>query len=71
MKVADFLNLIDVAVDVVVADKQVLLEELSVRAGARLGLQPERIQSELVKREQLGSTGIGGGVALPPSLERC
>jgi PTS system nitrogen regulatory IIA component len=71
MKVADFLNLIDVAVDVVVADKQELLEELSVRAGARLGLQPERIQSELVKREQLGSTGIGGGVALPPSLERC
>ena len=32
MKVADFLNLTDVAVDVVVTDKQELLEELAVRA---------------------------------------
>jgi nitrogen PTS system EIIA component len=32
---------------------------------ARVGLQPERILSELVKREQLGSTGTGGGVAIP------
>ena len=65
MKVADFLNLTDVAVDVVVTDKQDLLEKLAVRAGARVGLQPERILSELVKREQLGSTGTGGGVAIP------
>jgi nitrogen PTS system EIIA component len=65
MKVADFLNLTDVAVDVVVTDKQELLEELAVRAGARIGLQPELILSELVKRERLGSTGMGGGVAMP------
>jgi PTS system nitrogen regulatory IIA component len=65
MKVADFLNLTDAAVDVIVTDKQELLEELAVRAGARVGLQPERILSELVKREQLGSTGIGDGVAIP------
>ena len=65
MKVADFLNLTDAAVDVVVTDKQELLEELAVRAAARIGLRPERILSELVKREQPGSTGIGGGVAIP------
>ena len=65
MKVADFLNLTDVAVDVVVTDKQELLEELAVRAGARIGLQPELILLELVKRERLGSTGMGGGVAMP------
>jgi nitrogen PTS system EIIA component len=65
MKVADFLNLTDVAVDVVVTDKAKLLDELAVRAGARVGLQPERILSELVKRERLGSTGMGGGVAIP------
>jgi nitrogen PTS system EIIA component len=65
MKVADFLNLTDVAVDVVVTDKQELLEELAVRAGARIGLQPELILSELVKRERVGSTGMGGGVAMP------
>ena len=50
MKVADFLKLTDVAVDVVVTDKTKLLEEFAVRAGARVGLQPERILSELVKR---------------------
>ena len=65
MNVVDFLNLKDAAIDVVVTDKRELLEELAVRAGARVGLQPERILSELVKREQLGSTGIGGGVAIP------
>ena len=40
MKVADFLNLTDVAVDVVVTDKPKLLEELAVRAGARSALSP-------------------------------
>jgi hypothetical protein len=48
MKVADFLNSTDAAVDVVVTDKQELLEELAVRAGARVGLQPERILSKHV-----------------------
>ena len=65
MKSTGFLNLPDVAVDVVVTDKQELLEKLAVRAGARVGLQPERILSELVKREQLVSSGTGGGVAIP------
>jgi hypothetical protein len=51
MNVVDFLNLKDAAIDVVVTDKRELLEELAVRAGARVGLQPERILSELVKRE--------------------
>jgi hypothetical protein len=55
MKVADFLNLTDAAVDVVVTDKQELLEELAVRAAARVGLRPERILSELVKRERAGN----------------
>jgi hypothetical protein len=42
MNVVDFLKLKDAAIDVVVTDKRELLEELAVRAGARVGLQPER-----------------------------
>ena len=65
MKVEDFLAQSDLAIDVVAADKLGLLKDLSVRSGARLNLEPERILSELLKREQLGSTGMGGGVAIP------
>jgi nitrogen PTS system EIIA component len=65
MKVENFLAQSDLAIDVVATDKVGLLKDLSVRSGARLGMKPERILSELLKREQLGSTGTGGGVAIP------
>ncbi len=65
MKVENFLALSDLAIDVVAADKVGVLKDLSVRSGARLGLESDRILSELLKREQLGSTGTGGGVAMP------
>jgi mannitol/fructose-specific phosphotransferase system IIA component (Ntr-type) len=42
-----------------------LLQELSRRAAASLDLHPERIVAEILKREELGSTGTGGGVAIP------
>jgi len=65
MKVEDLLAVSDLVIDVAAADKLGLLKDLSVRSGARLDLKPERILSELLKREQLGSTGMGGGVAMP------
>ncbi len=51
--------------DVAFADKQKLLEDLARRAATIVDVQPALILSELVKREQLGSTGMGGGVAIP------
>jgi PTS system nitrogen regulatory IIA component len=48
-----------------VADKARLLQELATRAASALGLPAERVEQELVKREALGSTGVGGGVAMP------
>jgi len=42
-----------------------LLRELSRRAAASLDLPAERIAAEILKREELGSTGTGGGVAIP------
>ena len=65
MNIADFLSPTDVMIDVVAADKQKLLSELARKAGSILDVLPEHIFAELFKREELGSTGVGGGVALP------
>ena len=65
MKVSDFLSPADVISDVAFADKQKLLEELARRAAMVVDVPPALILSELLKRERLGSTGMGGGVAIP------
>ncbi len=65
MNIRDFLSVKDVAIDVAVSDKRKLLLELASKAGASLRLAPERILAELSKREELGSTGVGDGVAIP------
>ena len=65
MKVSDFLSPADVITDVAFADKQKLLEELARRAAMVVDVPPALMLSELLKRERLGSTGMGGGVAIP------
>ena len=65
MKVSDFLSPADVITDVAFADKQKLLEELARRAALVLDVPPALMLSELLKRERLGSTGMGDGVAIP------
>lgn len=52
-------------IDVAAADKQKLLQALARKAGAIIDVLPEHVLAELQKREELGSTGVGGGVALP------
>jgi len=54
-----------VSIEAAFADKQKLLEDLARRASRAVDLEPDIILAELRKREQLGSTGMGGGVALP------
>jgi PTS system nitrogen regulatory IIA component len=65
MKISDFLLPADVVVDMRVSRKPQVLEELARKGAASLGLPPEYVASELLKREALGSTGMGGGVAIP------
>jgi nitrogen PTS system EIIA component len=65
MKISDFLSPTDVFVDIRAADKRQLLTELARKAASKLNLPEEDILSALFKREQLGSTGVGKGVALP------
>lgn len=65
MKISDFLLLADVVIDMRVSHKPQVLEELARKVAASLGLQADYVASELLKREALGSTGMGSGVAIP------
>lgn len=47
------------------ATKAAVLNALAQRAGDATGLAPQSLLAALLRREGLGSTGIGGGVALP------
>ena len=65
MKISDFLAAADVRVDIAATDKKKLLAALARDAGVKLNIPGDRIAAELLKREELGSTGVGGGVAIP------
>lgn len=65
MKISDFLASDDAMIDVRASHKNQLLQELAQTAAARLGLSADFVSSELLKREGLGSTGMGHGVAIP------
>jgi PTS system nitrogen regulatory IIA component len=65
MKISDFLSPDDVMIDVSASDKHKLLQVLARKAGSIVNVLPEHVLAELQRREELGSTGIGGGVALP------
>jgi PTS system nitrogen regulatory IIA component len=74
MRISDLLSPVDVMVDVRTPNKSVLLRELADKAAASLKLPVDQIAPLLLKREDLGSTGIGRGVAIPharlPELDR-
>jgi PTS system nitrogen regulatory IIA component len=74
MKMSDLILPADVMIDVRLANKSLLLKELAAKAAISLGLSPEQVEPYLPKREELGSTCIGGGVAIPharlPDLQR-
>jgi PTS system nitrogen regulatory IIA component len=65
MNIRDFLSAADVAIDVRAAEKAGLLKELACRAAAAINLPPDMVIAEIEKRDNLGSTGIGHGVAIP------
>jgi PTS system nitrogen regulatory IIA component len=48
-----------------VANKRALFHMLGQIAGPRLGLEAPDLVAALAERERLGSTGFGGGVAIP------
>ena len=74
MKISDLLSPTDVMIDVRASNKRLLLQEFASKAAVSLGLPVDQIAPYLLKREELGSTGIGRGVAIPharlPDLQR-
>jgi nitrogen PTS system EIIA component len=65
MEIRDFLLPADVMLDVRASDKTRLLRRLSAQAANEVGLDPDDVSNQIAKREELGSTGVGNGVALP------
>src|SRR4028119_1076236 len=48
-----------------VPNKKALFQQLGLAAARRTGLQAKDVVAALTERERLGSTGFGGGVAIP------
>lgn len=65
MSIEDFLSPECVLADVKASDKARLLADLAGRAADATGLEALSIAEAVLRREQLGSTGMGGGIAVP------
>jgi PTS system nitrogen regulatory IIA component len=65
MILSQFLDFEAVRADLAVNNKRQLLNQLAQVAGQRLSLDPALIADSIAERERLGSTGFGGGVAIP------
>ncbi len=65
MDIADLLGLEDVYTDLGVTSKKQALQALARHAAGRVALPERAIFDVLQERERLGSTGVGGGVAIP------
>lgn len=66
MEISEFLTPDRVLLDVRSRDKGQLIGEIARMFGRLVpALSPETIESALLAREQLGSTGLGAGFALP------
>ncbi|MDQ3144757.1 MAG: PTS sugar transporter subunit IIA [Pseudomonadota bacterium] len=65
MILSQFLDFDAIRLDLAAGNKRQLLGHLAQIAGARLSLDPATIADSIGERERLGSTGFGGGVAIP------
>ena len=65
MNLADIISPENVVCSARPNNKEQLLHDLAAHAAASLNLDPKMIFEALQAREQLGSTGLGKGFALP------
>ncbi len=65
MGLSELFTAADVVLDASPTNKASLLELVATEAAQRVGLSQQDILSALKAREQLGSTALGKGVALP------
>lgn len=65
MNIADIMTEKNIFIGIKSNSKREFLQELSSHAAALTGLDERTIFDTLLERENLGSTGFGGGTALP------
>lgn len=58
----------DIALDVTAKGKLPALAKISVGLAQRVGMTEKTVLSGLVNREQMGSTALGEGIAIPHAL---
>ena len=63
--VGELLRIDDIRLDIDITSKSQLLEEVAALLAVRHGLSKALIADSLRVREQLGSTGVGHGFAIP------
>ena len=66
VKITDYMSKDLIALDLKSRNKEAVLEELSVLMSKSENIQDKNIiKKALMEREELGSTGIGKGIAIP------
>jgi nitrogen PTS system EIIA component len=65
MKILDFLNTETILTELASRDKIGVINELALPVAQISAKDPREIVRVLIERERLGSTGIGGGIAIP------
>lgn len=65
MRISEVIKPEDVTIGVSASSKSKLLKLLSEKASQALGISEQDILAALQSREDLGSTGIGAGIAMP------
>jgi nitrogen PTS system EIIA component len=65
MSLHDLIDADAVVPSLKVSTKKQALQEISERASVIAGLPAREIFDALLQRERLGSTGVGGGIAIP------
>lgn len=65
MRISDILQRDTIIAELKSKDKKGVLEELAKAVATVTGTSNQEIVKVLLEREQLGSTGIGGGIGIP------
>lgn len=65
MKISDILNKKSIIADLAADNKTGVIRELAGAVSVAANAEKDTIAAVLMERESLGSTGIGGGIAIP------
>ena len=68
MSIADYLDANKVLVGVPSRSKKQVIEDLAERMATLTGLSQRCVLDMVMRRERLGSTGIGSGIAIPHAV---